>query len=203
MEKNQTSCPKAVCEKIFRTFTFGPAFSTIRRISSRQKTSSSPAKHARNPSLPNSDPPRRPLDIKTKMTSSQGPKPTSKEGSEVPIKFDYTTQLPTSPTVKPKPITSTDMVQSGKPIVGVAGNGQHAQNYKSKPKAEKSNGQMQVQIEGTQHYDDTFSAFIYQTRKRIMSPDEDYGENSSKVAGQGHGGIGKDHHFSDYINQTN
>ncbi|XWS31621.1 hypothetical protein CRYUN_Cryun23aG0092100 [Craigia yunnanensis] len=231
MEKNQTSCPRLLCEKIYRAITLGPAFSTIHRISIRKQTLS-PAKHARNPSLPKSDTPM----IKTKLTSPQRPKPTGKEGSEVPIKFDYTTRLPTPPTEKPKPITalngstqtngqvplacmaqqakapklSTDMVQSGKPIV--PGNGQQAQN-KSKPKTEKSNGQIQVQIERhqankeegrkpTQHYDDTFSAYIYQTKKRIMSNDQDYGENSPKVVGHGHGGIGKDHHFSDYIDQA-
>ena len=237
MEKNQTSYPKAVCEKIFRAITFGPAFSTIRRISSRRQTPS-PAKYAGNPSLPNSDPPIRPLDIKTKLTSPQRPKPTSEDGSVVPIKFDYTTRFPNPPTEKPKPTAlnsstqnngqlplawmaqqtkppkpSKDMVQSGKPIV--SGNGQQAQNKskRTKPKAEKSNGQIQVQIERhqankeegkkpTQHYDDTFSAYIYQTKERIMSHDQDYGENSPKVVGHGHGGISKDHHFSDYIDQT-
>ncbi|XWS46775.1 hypothetical protein CRYUN_Cryun14cG0097100 [Craigia yunnanensis] len=219
MEKNQTNCPKAVCEKIFRAITFGPAFSTIRRISSRQQTPS-PTKYARNPSLPNSDPPIRPLDIKTKQTSPQRPKPTSEDGSEVLIKFDYTTRFPSPPTEKPKPtalngstqnngqvpLAWTDMVQSGKPIV--PGNGQQA---------EKSSGQIQVQIERhqankeegkkpTQHYEDTFSAYIYQTKKRIMSHDQDSGENSPKLVGHshghGHGGIGKDYHFSDYIDQT-
>ncbi|XVF21828.1 hypothetical protein REPUB_Repub12eG0123400 [Reevesia pubescens] len=229
MEKNQTSCPKAVCQKIFRAITFSPAFSTIRRISS-------PAKSYGNPPLPNSDSPRRSLDIKTKLTSPQRSKPRGKEGSEVPIKFDYTTRLPTPPIEKPKPIItlngsnqtngqvppawmaqqakalSTDMVQSGKPIV--SSNGQQADN-KSKPKADMSNRKIQVQIERhqankeeskkpIQHYDDTFSAYINQTKKRIMSHYQDNGENSPKVVGhgQGHGGIGKDHHFSNYIDQT-
>ncbi|WRX07725.1 hypothetical protein QQP08_000212 [Theobroma cacao] len=155
MEKNQTTCPKAVCEKIFKAITFAPAFSTIRRISSRRHTPS-PVKHPRNPSLPNSDPPIRPLDIKPKLTSPQRPKPTSAEGSEVPINFDYTTRSPTPPTESPKPIAlngsiqningqvphactaqqakapkpSTDMVQSGKPTV--PGNGQQVSGVASR-----------------------------------------------------------------------
>ncbi|XVE77738.1 hypothetical protein DITRI_Ditri13aG0086700 [Diplodiscus trichospermus] len=238
MEKNQTTYPKAVCEKIFRAITFVPAFTTIRRISNRQQTPSSPAKYARNPSLPTSDhPTTAPLDVKTKLTSPQRPKPpASKEGSEVPINFDYTTRLPAPPTdQKPKPTAlngstqsnigqqlplaqmaqhpktpkpSTDMVRSGKPIV--SGNGQQAPN-KSKPLAEKSNGPIEHQAnkEGakkpTPHYDERFSRYIDQTKKK-MSHDQESAENPPKLVGnshgRGHGGIAKDHHFSDYIDQT-
>lgn len=156
MEKNQSSCPKVVFEKIFRAITLGPAFTTIRRISNRRQTA---------PSLPHP------------------PKPSSKQGSEVPIKFDYTTAPPTQ---KPKPVVS-------------AGNGHQVGGSKLKPSVEMGNGKSQVQ-----NHDDIFAKFIIETRRKITSPEADNGGNSPKVGGHGHGhGSGrKDHHFSDYIKQT-
>ncbi|XVE73192.1 hypothetical protein DITRI_Ditri11bG0097600 [Diplodiscus trichospermus] len=170
MENNKTSCPEDVCEKIFRAVTFGPAFTTIRRLSSRQPTPS-PLKHAdaANPCVHT---------------------PTiSKEGAQVPIKFDYTTRLTTPPTEKQKPTTtqngatqtngqvppkrSTDMV--------------HQPQNNPKHKAEASDGHIQVEYERhtankeegkkpTQHHDD-FSEFIHKIRERIMLNDEDHGED--------------------------
>ncbi|KAB2069140.1 hypothetical protein ERO13_A08G070100v2 [Gossypium hirsutum] len=160
MEKNQSSCPKVVFEKIFRSITLGPAFTTIRRISNRQQTPSSTARN-----------------------SPQPPKPSSKQGSEVPIKFDYTTAPPTE---KPKPVVS-------------AGNAHQLGGSKLKPSVAKGNGKSQVQ-----NHDDIFAKFIHETRRKITSPEPDNGEISQKVGGHGHGhGSGrKDHQFSDYIKQT-
>ncbi|KAK8635948.1 hypothetical protein V6N13_004659 [Hibiscus sabdariffa] len=180
MEKNQTSCPKVVCEKIFRAITSAPAFTAIRRISNRQQTpSSAAAKHTRNPT------------------------------SEVPIKFNYATvHLPNpSSTGKTKPEKtkpSTDMVQSwkGKPIV--SDNGQQAGSKLKQHQGKKVEGGKKPT---QQHYDIKFDAFIHQTREKIMSDDRrDNGGDSRKVVGYGHGhgneSVHKDNHFSDFIKQT-
>lgn len=180
-QKNRSSCPKAVCEKIFKAITFGPAaFTTIRRISTRQQQT--PSKYAPNPSLPNSDPPP----IKTKTTSKES-------GSEIPIRFDYTATRP-----KPKPtalngtftqnnsqVPLDRMAQQAKTTKPCSDMVQQAQ-IKSNPKAEKSNVEIiQVQTERhqakpTKSYDDRFSAYIIQTRKRIMSHDhEDYSRKNN------------------------
>ncbi|XVF72483.1 hypothetical protein PTKIN_Ptkin12aG0124700 [Pterospermum kingtungense] len=183
MDKNHqtSSCPKAVCEKIFRAITFGP----IRRISSHQQTPS-PVKYVPNPTVPNADPPI----IKTKLTSPVQPlKPTSKEGSEIPIKFDYTS------TRRSNPQPTGHLVQSA---------GMRIVPGKSKPNyAERSGGKSQDQGKrAKQQYGDTFSEYINRTRKRIMSHDQDNVENGPKVVRHDHGVIGKDHHFSDYIDKT-
>ncbi|GMI73840.1 hypothetical protein HRI_001053300 [Hibiscus trionum] len=189
MEKNQTSCPRLVCEKIFRAITLSPAFTTIRRVSNRQQTpSSAAAKHTRNPP------------------------------SEVPIKFDYSTgRLPNpSPTEKPKPKTISlngstytngtasvplvaQQAKTPKPIVPgyvqPAGSSKLKQHQGKKEEACKKPTQ--------QHYDAKFDAFIYQTREKLRSDDhQDNGGNSQNVVGHGHATVRKDHHFSDFINQT-
>ncbi|KAK8481164.1 hypothetical protein V6N13_079506 [Hibiscus sabdariffa] len=182
MEKNQTSCPKLVCEKIFRAITFTPAFTTIRRISNRQQTPSSAAvKHTRNPP------------------------------SEVPIKFDYTTgRLPKPKTTSPNGSTYTNgsqavplmaqQAKTQKPIV--SGNGQQAGSNRLKQHQAKKEEACRKPTQ-QQHYDARFDAFIYQTREKLMSDDhQDNGGNSQKVVGHGHATVRKDHHFSDFINQT-
>ncbi|GMJ01119.1 hypothetical protein HRI_003781100 [Hibiscus trionum] len=186
MEKNQTSCPKVVCEKIFRAITLAPAFTTIRRISNRRQTpSSAAAKHTRNPP------------------------------SEVPIKFDYATANGSTSTYTngtqavplmaqqaktPKP--STDMAQSWKGNPIVSDNGQQAGIKLKQHQGKKVEaGRKPTQ----QHYDAKFDAFIHQTREKIISDDSrENGGDSRKVVGQGHGHVSvrKDHHFSDFIKQT-
>ncbi|OMO77785.1 E3 Ubiquitin ligase [Corchorus capsularis] len=209
----------------------GDLASTIRRISSRQPTpNSSPAKlHAprNNPSFPSNSvsSPIRTLDhTKPKVTTLQRPK--HKQGSElVPIKFDYTTTSPNGSSQAPlarmahqaktaKP-PSTGMVQPGKPTSGVASRIGPDQNSGQSASSKGNNGQIQVQFERNQannkeesagkkptHYDDTFTAFIHRTKKR-MSHDQEHGENNSAKGDGNHGhGHHKDHHFSDFIDKT-
>ncbi|KAL4385195.1 hypothetical protein GQ457_15G022440 [Hibiscus cannabinus] len=158
MEKNQTSCPKVVCEKIFRAITSAPAFTTIRRISNRQQTpSSAAAKHTRNPP------------------------------SEVPINFDYATvHLPDPVSDNGQQAGSKLKQHQGKKVED--GKKPTQQHYDAKFDAfihqtrekimsddRRGNGANSRKVVGHGHghesvrKDNHFSDFIKQTRRKIKS----------------------------------
>ncbi|CAK7348192.1 unnamed protein product [Dovyalis caffra] len=212
---NSNSCPKVVCEKIYKAVTVSPAFQAIRRISSRPRDprSARPA--------PNSSPPpplsKTVIDIQSQTYSPKKHRKDAKSHATprngaatvmVPVNFDYSSQsipangksksaapLPSIPKntqvasrIEPEAKTSSmAVVQS--PIPG---------NKANNPKFESP---QHIKLEEGNHkpgmhIEDRFTDYINRAKIKIRTV-----SNAGHEKQHAHAGSGKDK-FTDYINRA-
>ncbi|KAF9665882.1 hypothetical protein SADUNF_Sadunf16G0171100 [Salix dunnii] len=218
MEGNSSSCPKDMCEKIYRAVTVSPAFQAIRRVSTRPQDPS-PAR----PSPDSSQPPPRSKKIVDIQSQTCSPKRHRKSAEDakshdtlrnreaaemVPVNFDFSSQdvaangkskLATTPL--PSIPKNTQVASSVEPeakassmvVLQSPSQGNKANNPKVEApqheKLEEGNNKPGMHIE------DRFTEYINRTKLKIKRTLSNAGHENQ------HGSSGEDK-FTDYINRA-
>ncbi|KAG5254047.1 E3 ubiquitin-protein ligase [Salix suchowensis] len=219
MEGNSSSsCPKDMCEKIYKAVTVSPAFQAIRRVSSRPQDPS-PAR----PSPDSSQPPPRSkkiIDIQSQTYSPQKHRK-SAEGAKshdtlrnrgaaemVPVNFDFSSQgvpangkskLPTAPlpSIPQSTQVASSMEPEAKPSSMAVLPSPSQGNKANSPKVESP--QHKKFEEGNskpgKHIEDRFTEYINRTKLKIKRTLSNAGHDEE------HASSGEDK-FTDYINRA-
>ncbi|KAB5520643.1 hypothetical protein DKX38_024962 [Salix brachista] len=212
MEGNSSSsCPKDICEKIYKAVTVSPAFQAIRRVSSRPQDPS-PAR----PSPDSSQPPPRSKKIyspEKHRKSAEGAKShdtlRNRGAAEmVPVNFDFSSQgvpangksnLPTTPlpSIPKNTQVASSMEPEAKPSSMAVLQSPSQGNKANSPKVESP--QHKKFEEGNskpgKHIEDRFTEYINRTKLKIKRTLSNAGHEKE------HASSGEDK-FTDYINRA-